>query len=73
MAAATAGFDCVVHIPNGGMFLTGLLSIIVAAGAIVDTFFSGVTMSVLGASPKEHVSVAPAHTWIPIDNYLPVY
>jgi hypothetical protein len=69
VAAATAGFDCVVHIPNGGMFFPGMLSIILAAGVVVNTFFSGVTTSVLGAMPKEHVSVAPAHTCIPIGYY----
>jgi hypothetical protein len=30
-AAATCGFDIDMHIPNGGMFSIGLLSIVVAA------------------------------------------
>ena len=32
VAAATVGFDRVVHIPKGGMFTTGLASVMVAIG-----------------------------------------
>jgi hypothetical protein len=67
VAAATAGLVNVMHIPNGAIFTMGLLSIILAIGCDdVITALSGKTVSVPGAAPKVHCSVAPLHTAIPI-------
>lgn len=68
VAAATVGFDGVVHIPKGGMFFIGMLSMIVAAGVITSVLFSGVTISALGASPKLHFIMAPAVTSFGMDS-----
>src|SRR5437868_11100249 len=47
VAAATVGFDRDVHIPNGGMFITGTMSLIVAAGLpSMNTRLVGSTLSV---------------------------
>jgi hypothetical protein len=59
VAAATVGFDKLVHIPNGGMFTIGAMSLIVAAGLpSMNTRLIGNTFSVDGASPKLHVIIA---------------
>jgi hypothetical protein len=64
VAAATAGLDGVVHIPNGGMFVIGTMSCTVPAGLpSTSTRFVGNTLSVDGAMPKLHVSVAVAVTF----------
>jgi hypothetical protein len=55
VAAATVGLAIEEHMPNGGTFTIGLLSMMFAAGgppAIVR--FCGKTTSVLGAAPKLH-------------------
>jgi hypothetical protein len=70
VADATVGFASEVHMPNGGMFTIGLLSMIVAAGAGVKTFVLDVTTKVDGASPKEQNRPAPAHTHIAIESFL---
>jgi len=62
VAAATAGFDWVVHIPKGMMFFIGTWSMMFAAGVITIVLLSGVTTRALGASPKLHLSMAPAVT-----------
>src|SRR5437762_11160660 len=63
VAAATVGFDGDEHIPNGGTFTIGLLSMMFAAsGPPAIVRFCGNTTSVLGAAPKLHCSVAPMHT-----------
>ena len=52
VAAATCGFACVLHIPNGGMFTMGRLSITVAAGTSPPLArFTGKTVSTPGARP----------------------
>ena len=66
VAAATAGLDIVWHMPKGNMFTMGLLSMILAIGMVVVTRLTGKTISVLGATPKLHCSVAPPHTTCPI-------
>lgn len=67
VAAATVGFDGDWHIPKGGMFTIGLLSMMLAAGGPpASTLLAGRTASELGATPKLHVIIAPAHTWHPI-------
>jgi hypothetical protein len=55
VAAATVGFEGDEHIPNGGTFTIGLLSIMFAAdGPPAIVRFCGKTMRVLGAAPKLH-------------------
>jgi hypothetical protein len=74
VAAATAGFEIVLHIPKGKILTMGLLSIMVAAGFIdVNTFFAGNTINVAGATPKLHAIFAPVHTHIPIKALLRNY
>ena len=64
-AATTAGLDGAVHIPNGAIFITGLLSMIVATEAPAVTLSAGNTFSELGAAPNEHINVAPEVTsWL---------
>lgn len=67
VADATCGLARELHIPNGITFFIGTLSIIVAIGVVVIVLFSGVTINVDGAIPKEHAHIAPAHTHIPIE------
>lgn len=67
VAAATCGFETVVHIAKDGILTIGLLSMIVAAGILdVVTMSSGSTLSVDGAVPKEHFIEAPEQTNCPI-------
>jgi len=65
VAAATVGFDGELHIPKGGMFTMGLLSMMFAAGTVAFTWFAGSTMSDDGATPKLHCNTAPMTTWAP--------
>jgi hypothetical protein len=68
VAEATVGFAKDIHIPKGRIFTIGLLSIMLAAGiAEVNTRFTGRTTNELGAIPKLHLSIAPEHTWRPIN------
>lgn len=63
VTAATAGFDGVVHIPNGGMFAIGLLSMMFAAGMFsIITLLTGNTTRDEGATPKLHCIIAPIIT-----------
>lgn len=63
VAAATVGLDRLVHIPNGGTFRPGAISVMVAAGLpSVVTRLTGNTDSVLGATPKVHLIMAVAVT-----------
>ena len=66
VAAATCGFDGVVHMPNGGMFTFGLKSMMLAAGADASTLLAGATTRELGATPKLQVIIAPATTSCPM-------
>jgi len=55
VAAATVGFANDEHIPNGGTFTIGLLSMMLAAtGPPVMVRFCGKTIRLLGAAPKLH-------------------
>jgi hypothetical protein len=54
VAAATVGFAGDEHIPNGMMFISGLLSMIFASGVLVSTRLAGKTTRLLGAAPKLH-------------------
>ena len=63
VAAATVGFEGELHIPNGGIFAIGMLSMIVAAeGPPAMVAFAGSTTRLLGATPKLHCIIAPMHT-----------
>jgi hypothetical protein len=62
VAAATAGFAKLLHMPNGIMFASGLLSIMFASGADVTALFTGSTFRVDGAAPNGHCRIAPPHT-----------
>lgn len=67
VAAATAGLAMLVHMPNGAMLTNGLWSMMFAAGS--DDAIArlvGSTDSTLGATPNEHLSIAPVTTWKPI-------
>ena len=56
-----AGFAGLLHIPNGGMFVFGAKSMIVAISADVFTV-PGVAIRLAGAAPKEHCILAPPQT-----------
>jgi hypothetical protein len=63
VAAATVGFEGVMHIPNGGIFIIGLKSIIDAIGLFsAIPILDGRTDSIDGAIPNVQVSVAPRVT-----------
>ncbi len=66
VAAATAGLAIDMHIPKGGMFTNGLLSIILAAATPPVTLLTGRTFKVEGAIPKLHIIIAPEVTSLPI-------
>jgi hypothetical protein len=70
VAEATVGFASEVHIPKGGIFTIGFLSMIVAAGEDVRTFMLDVTISVEGVVPNGQNRPAPAHTHIAIITLL---
>ncbi len=66
--AAVIGFAKLMHTPKGMMFAIGLLSMIVAIGFdSAITRLSGMTISDDGATPNEHLSIAPVATGCPID------
>jgi len=60
VAAATVGLAMDIHIPNGGIFTIGLLSMILPAGGPPHmTLLVGKTFSDDGAIPKVHIIIAP--------------
>ena len=60
VADATVGFDIDWHIPNGIIFVIGIMSIIVAISMFPHFGLSGMmTISDDGAMPKLHWSIAP--------------
>jgi hypothetical protein len=64
VAAATVGFAGDWHMPNGRMFIKGLLSMILAAGWLDSkTILSGNTTRVEGARPQLHFNIAPLQTY----------
>ncbi|MEY2451826.1 MAG: hypothetical protein QOD92_1400 [Acidimicrobiaceae bacterium] len=72
VAAATVGFARLVHMPNGGMFIIGTMSLIVAAGLpSMSTRLVGSTFNVDGATPKLHVNIAVAVTFGGMESLLP--
>jgi len=64
VADATDGLANEVHIPKGGMFVTGTMSMMFAAGlpSIITRLF-GSTFNADGATPKLHVINAVAVTF----------
>jgi hypothetical protein len=62
VAAATAGLAGELHKPKGKIFTIGLLSIMLAIGWADMTRLAGRIISVDGAAPKLHCSMAPPHT-----------
>jgi len=62
VAEATIGFANELHIPKGGMFIIGTLSMILAAGGPCPNTVGTATTSVLGATPKLHIIIAPIET-----------
>lgn len=63
VAAATWGFAWALHIPKGAMLSIGMLSITVAAGTTPPlAMLVGSTVSVVGARPSLHLSLAPVTT-----------
>ena len=60
VAAATIGLDGELHMPKGRTLTMGLLSMMLPPGGPpVMTLLAGKTISVPGATPKLHCSVAP--------------
>src|SRR3984957_13096452 len=67
VAAATIGLAGDIHMPNGMMFTSGMLSMMFASGtSSVMTRLVGNTTSELGAIPMVHIMVAPMQTCIAI-------
>jgi hypothetical protein len=61
VAAATAGFARLTHIPKLGMLVPGAKSMMVQAGAVATTG-PGVALMTDGNVPIEHFSCAPVVT-----------
>jgi hypothetical protein len=70
VAAATVGFDWVVHMPKTAMFAIGAKLLIVASGMSPAVMPVGGTVSVEGARPKEHCRLAPEVTRGGIRDFL---
>src|SRR5580693_5970122 len=62
VAAATVGLASDMHMPKGGMFTMGLLSIMLAAAVPHMHLLAGRIFNVLGATPKLHIIIAPVVT-----------
>src|SRR3954468_5551205 len=63
VAAATVGLAMEEHMPNGGMLTIGTMSAIAPAGRpSMVTLLIGRMLSVVGAMPNEHCSIAPVVT-----------
>ena len=62
VAAATVGLASDWHIPKGGMFTPGAMSVMVATGRPSTIGLCAATDSADGARPNEHMMVAPATT-----------
>jgi hypothetical protein len=56
-----------MHIPNGGMFTMGCMSMMLAEGGPAHRVrLVGSTLKVLGAIPNVHIIMAPALTFCAI-------
>lgn len=58
VAAATVGLARLEHMPNGMMFIKGLLSMMLAAGITAIVRLIGGTFKTEGATPKLHIVTA---------------
>jgi hypothetical protein len=59
VAAATSGFDGVMHMPNGMIFTIGAASRMLAEGVSVVTVGT-TTLNGEGATPNVHINTAPS-------------
>ena len=67
VAEATVGLLGVLHMPKGGMFTIGAMSVMFAAGnPPASGRPAGITDRVEGAAPKEQDIIAVATTWTPM-------
>jgi hypothetical protein len=66
VAEATVGLAIDMHIAKGGMLVIGIKSMMLAAGAVALTLFTGNTLSAEGATPKVHIMTAPEVTCVGI-------
>ncbi len=63
VAAATMGFEGVMHTPKGVMFIKGTMEKILAAGKqSVIVMVNGGTINGVGAAPNAHFTRAPIET-----------
>jgi hypothetical protein len=65
VADATTGLLTVVHMPKVGMFVSGTMSMMVAAGRLLAVTPIGVALKGAGLTPKEQVIIAPVTTSSP--------
>src|SRR5262245_35253134 len=70
VADATAGLATDMHMPNGGMLVMGTWSMMLAAGVVALTLFTGNTLSAEGAIPYVHIMTAPEVTWFGISEEI---
>jgi len=66
VAEATVGLASDEHIPNGGMLVSGMLSVMIPTVMYEDMTGRGVATNVDGAAPNEHVISAPVTTCLGI-------
>ena len=64
VADATVGLAIDMHMPNGGMLVIGIKSMMLAAGVVALTLLTGNTLSAEGAIPKVHIMTAPEVAWV---------
>ena len=62
VAAATAGLLGVEHMPNGGMFAIGMLSVMTPAVIELVCTGRGVATKLEGLAPNVHIIAAPVQT-----------
>jgi hypothetical protein len=67
VAAATTGLDGLWHMPKGGTFMIGTLSMMFAAITALVCTVLGVGISELGAMPIVHCITAFMHTWLAME------
>jgi hypothetical protein len=66
VAAATTGLEGLWHIPKGGMFMMGMLSMMLAASTLFVCTVFIVGISELGAMPIVHCIIAFMQTCMPM-------
>lgn len=62
VAAATVGFDGVVHMPKGSTFIIGTLSVMTPATRLLVSTGRGVALKTDGAMPKLQFIIAVVQT-----------